>query len=342
MSSSSAPSSPPLTTLSQFILSSQPPSASGDLSLLLQAVQTACKQISATVRRVGLLQLTGLAGSANTSGDDMKKLDVISDKLFCDALAGCGRAGGGVSEEQEAFCSWAPGGKYVLAFDPLDGSSNIDCNVSIGSIFAIFQRLPGWEAAGAASPADVLQPGRAMTACGYCMYGSSTEMVINLGVGLGVHVFSLDPAVGEFFLTRRAVRIPDKPQRIYSINEGNAQTFSPGVKTFLGACKEGDKPYSLRYTGSMVADVHRTLLYGGVFLYPATTSAPAGKLRLLYEVNPMSRLFEEAGGRAICGVGQSPLDVAPGNIHQRAPIILGCKRDVDAVEALIAAEKAAA
>jgi fructose-1,6-bisphosphatase I len=166
-------------------------------------------------------------------------------------------------------------------------------------------------------------------------------MVLNLGRGHGVHVFSLDPACGEFFLTRRAVAIPDKPQRIYSINEGNARTFSPGIKLFLEQCKAGDKPYSLRYTGSMVADVHRTLLYGGVFLYPASSSAPAGKLRLLYEVNPMSRIFEEAGGRAICGVARSPLDIVPTDLHQRSPVILGCKRDVDIVEALLGGEASA-
>ena len=328
-------------SLSQFVLLSQPKGAGGDLTILLQAVVVACKQISATVRRVGLLNMTGLAGTANSSGDDVKKLDIISDRLFAEALAGCGRAGGGVSEEQEVYCPYSHGGKYVIAFDPLDGSSNIDCNVSIGSIFGIYQRPAGWETAGASTPADVLQPGRSLIVAGYCMYGSSTEIVINLGVGHGVHQFSLDPSCGEFFLTRRGVAIPAKPQRIYSCNEGNARTFSPGVRTFLDQCKDGEKPYSLRYTGSMVADVHRTLLYGGVFLYPASSTAPAGKLRLLYEVNPMSRLFEEAGGRAICAVGQSPLDLVPTDLHQRAPVILGCKRDVDILEGLIAAEAAA-
>ena len=329
--------STPLLTLTQFVLESQPAHASGDLTLVLSALQTACKRIASLVRRVGLLQLTGLAGSANASNDDMKKLDVLSNDIVIDALRGCGRVAGVCSEEEESYISFGAGGKYVVVTDPLDGSSNIDCNVSVGSIIGIYAR-PAAEAAAPSSAADVLQPGRALVCAAYCMYGSATDLVLNLGVGAGVHAFSLDPAIGEFLMTRRDIKIPAAAQRIYSINEGNARTFSPGVKAFLEHAKAGEKPYSARYTGSMVADVHRTLLYGGIFIYPASSSAPSGKLRLLYEVNPMARIFEESGGRAICAAGASPLDLVPATLHQRAPCILGCARDVDMLEAMLAAE----
>jgi len=294
------------------------------------------------VRRVGLLQLSGLAGGANTSGDEVKKLDALSNGIFLEALRGCGRVAGVCSEEEPEYVSFGGAGvgaRYVVVTDPLDGSSNIDCNVSVGSIVGIFLR---GTTGTASTPADVLQRGRALVAALYCMYGSSTELVINLGVGSGVHVFSLDPAVGEFFLTRRGLAIPAAPQRIYSINEGSAAGFSSGLAAFLAGCKTGAKPYSARYTGSMVADVHRTLLYGGVFIYPASRAAPAGKLRLLYEANPMSRIVEEAGGRAIAAAGASPLDALPAELHARTAIFLGCRRDVDALEALLAAEAAEA
>lgn len=321
------------------------PEATGDLSIILAAVQTACKTISSAVRRVGLLALHGAHGSTNATGDDVKKLDVISNDCFVNALKATGRVAVMATEEADDMIvlEALSGAKYGLVFDPLDGSSNIDCNVSVGSIFGIYRR-PSAAAdgsLGAPAPSDVMQPGRNLVVAGYCMYGSSTEMVLTFGAGSGVHVFSLDPSIGEFLLTRRGLRIPEKPQRIYSCNEGNYAAFPKGFQRFLDDAKKGEKPYSLRYVGSMVADVHRTLLYGGLFAYGPTLAAPGGKLRLLYEVNPMSMIMEEAGGKAVTGLSQaatkdkpegaSPLDIVPTKTHQRAPIYLGCCRDVELI-----------
>jgi fructose-1,6-bisphosphatase I len=225
-------------------------------------------------------------------------------------------------------------GKYVVVMDPLDGSSNIDCNVSVGSIWGIYRRPEGSEAP---SEKDALQPGSALVSAGYCMYGSSTQIVLSMGRGSGVQMFTLDPTIGEFLLTEKAVRIPAKPKTIYSINEGNYASFPAGIKRYIDACKAppaGKKPYTLRYVGSMVADVHRTLIYGGIFLYPSTADAPDGKLRLLYEANPMSFLLEEAGGKASTGDARI-LDVLPSSIHQRVPVILGTPAEVERVEALL-------
>jgi fructose-1,6-bisphosphatase I len=229
-------------------------------------------------------------------------------------------------------------GKYVVAFDPLDGSSNIECNVSIGSIFAIYERTTD---AGTACDvdADALQRGTKLVAAGYCMYGAATVMVLSMGAG--VVMATLDPSLGEFLITNTNLRLPSPGKRIYSVNEGNLRSMPKGIQDFVAACKAGEKPYSLRYVGSMVADVHRTLCYGGVFLYPKTMTSPSGKLRLLYESNPMAFLVEQAGGAATTG-SERILDLDPANIHCRCPVILGSPRDVDDIIARLAADDAAA
>jgi len=325
-------------TLTRYILTEQKKhvEATGDLSLILSAIATACKTITAAVRRVGLVGLLGMHGSINTSGDDVKKLDILSNEIWINALKHTGKVAILATEEEEEviILSDHEDAKYGVVFDPLDGSSNIDCNVSVGSIFGIYRRVPGVTP----SIADILQPGTSLVCAGYCMYGSSTELVLTFGEG--VHMFSYDPTIGEFLLTRKGIMIPDKPQRIYSCNEANYASFPKGFQDFLDFAKSGEKPYSLRYVGSMVADVHRTLLYGGVFCYGPTKAAPGGKLRLLYEVNPMSMIMEQAGGKATTGTGRA-LETPATKVHQRVPIYLGCVRDVDLILKFLGEEKEA-
>jgi len=325
-------------TLTRFILTSQHkhPDASGDLTLLVVSIQLACKVISAAVRRAGIMGLYGLQGSVNVQGEDVKKLDTLSHDTFVTALTTSGRASVLVSEESESAII-SGDGKYCVCFDPLDGSSNIDVNGSIGSIFAVYRReKPDTPA----SVSDVLQPGNRVVCAGYCMYGSSTQMVITWGTG--THIFTLDPSVGEFLLTAESLKIPEKPQTIYSVNEGNAQYWYLPVSKFVNHVKfELAKPYSARFVGSMVADVHRTLIYGGIFLYPADKKSPNGKLRLLYEVNPMSFLIEQAGGMALSisaeNVVTRALDIQPKTIHERQPIFLGCQRDMQLLKGFFTA-----
>lgn len=265
-------------------------------------------------------------------GEDVKKLDIVANDNFINTLKFSTKVSVMVSEENEEaiILPSRPHAKYVLVFDPLDGSSNIDCNVSVGSIFGIYARKDTTEAS---TVEDALQPGSALVAAGYCMYGSSTQMVLTFGSN--VQLFTLDPSIGEFLLTADKVRVPDAPKQIYSCNEGNYASFPKAVQEFIDEAKAAEPPYSLRYVGSMVADVHRTLLYGGVFMYPATAKAPTGKLRLLYECNPMALIMEAAGGAASHGSGRI-LDIVPTSIHERAPIYIGCKRDVERLEQLLA------
>lgn len=295
--------------------------------------------VSTAVRKAGIAGLFGLEGAVNVQGEDQKKLDIIANENFINTLRSSTKVCLMVSEENDDPVTVATdkSGKYVCVFDPLDGSSNIDCGVSVGSIFGVYERKsPVGECA---SAADALQPGSELLAAGYTMYGSSTQLVLAMKGGK-VQIFTLDPAIGEFIHTGTDVMIPEKPKRIYSVNEGNESLFPDAVRRFIRQCKAASpKPYSLRYVGSMVSDVHRTLLYGGIFMYPSTKSAPAGKLRLLYECNPMSMLMEAAGGRAITAPGRRILDLEPAKIHERAPIFLGCKRDVDIIEALLAEDE---
>jgi len=318
-------------TLTRFILGEQRkhPSAEGDLSQLMNAISTAIKAISSSVRKAGISQLYGMAGSTNVQGEDVKKLDVLSNDLMINMLRSSFTTCLMVSEENANVIEVESEkqGKYVVCFDPLDGSSNIDCLVSIGTIFGIYKKI---SPDGGTDINDALQPGRNLIAAGYALYGSATMIV--LSTGQGVNGFMLDPAIGEFILTDKNMRC--KPRgAIYSINEGYEQFWLEPTKEYIKSKKfpaDGSSPYGARYIGSMVADVHRTLKYGGVFAYPATTKNPKGKLRLLYECNPMAFIIEQAGGLAT--TGEIPiLDVIPKAIHERVPIFLGSKEDVEDV-----------
>ncbi|KAL0606738.1 Fructose-1,6-bisphosphatase 1 [Plecturocebus cupreus] len=281
----------------------------------------------------------GIAGSTNVTGDQVKKLDVLSNDLVMNMLKSSFATCVLVSEEDKhaiivepekrstgaisAHCSLRLPGKYVVCFDPLDGSSNIDCLVSIGTIFGIYRKKSTDEP----SEKDALQPGRNLVAAGYALYGSATMLV--LAMDCGVNCFMLDPAIGEFILVDKDVKIKKKG-KIYSLNEGYAKDFEPAVTEYVQRKKfppDNSAPYGARYVGSMVADVHRTLVYGGIFLYPANKKSPNGKLRLLYECNPMAYVMEKAGGMATTGE-EAVLDVIPTDIHQRAPVVLGSPDDV--------------
>ncbi|XP_076046202.1 fructose-1,6-bisphosphatase isoform X2 [Oratosquilla oratoria] len=315
-------------TLTRHVLAEQKkvPHATGDLTNLLVCIQTAVKAISSAVRKAGIAKLYGMAGDVNVQGEEVKKLDVLSNDLFINMLRSSYTTCLLVSEENKTVIEVEKDhqGKYVVCFDPLDGSSNIDCLVSIGSIFAIYRKNTDNEP----SVDDALQPGRSLVAAGYALYGSATMMV--LSTGNGVNGFMLDPSIGEFVLTDPNMRVKDKG-KIYSLNEGYANLWDPAVAEYVQGKKA--KKAGARYIGSMVADVHRTLKYGGIFMYPATADAPKGKLRLLYECNPMAFVMEQAGGKAING--KIPiLDIKPTEIHQRVPIFLGSAGDVTEIEEL--------
>jgi len=270
-----------------------------------------------------------LHGTTNATGDQVKKLDVFSNDSFINSLKFSGRVSVMVSEEEKepVVLTDASQGRYFVAFDPLDGSSNIDANVSIGTIFSVWKQHGPYE-----KVEELLQPARKLLAAGYAMYGAATIIVLSLGHG--VHGFTLDPSLGEFIHTHKDMRVPEVG-KIYSINEGNSVTWDEPTKQYVENCKrpknKGEKPKSLRYVGSMVADVHRTLLYGGIFMYPGDSKSPDGKLRLLYEGGPMAFLMEQAGGAATTGT-QRILDIVPTSIHQRTPVFLGSKKDVEEIE----------
>lgn len=327
-----------LMTITRYVLNEQSrhPESRGDFTILLSHIVLGCKFVCTAVNKAGLAKLIGLAGETNVQGEEQKKLDVLSNEVFIKALVSSGRTCILVSEEDEEATIVEPSkrGRYCVVFDPLDGSSNIDCGVSIGTIFGIYMVKDGGEP----TLDNVLQPGKNMLAAGYCMYGSSCTLV--LSTGTGVNGFTLDPSLGEFILTHPNIKIPKKG-KIYSVNEGNTKNWDAPTAKYVEQCKfpkDGSSPKSLRYIGSMVADVHRTLLYGGIFLYPADTKSPNGKLRVLYEVFPMSFLMEQAGGQAFTGK-QRALDLVPKNIHERSPIFLGSYDDVEEIKALYAAEE---
>ncbi|KAM7507889.1 hypothetical protein LguiA_018342 [Lonicera macranthoides] len=327
-----------LMTITRFVLNEQSkyPESRGDFSILLSHIVLGCKFVCSAVNKAGLAKLIGLAGETNVQGEEQKKLDVLSNEVFVKALVSSGRTCILVSEEDEeaTFVETSNRGRYCVVFDPLDGSSNIDCGVSIGTIFGIYMITDGGEP----SLDDVLKPGNDMVAAGYCMYGSSCTFV--LSTGSGVNGFTLDPSLGEFILTHPDIKIPKKG-KIYSVNEGNAKNWDSPTAAYVEKCKfpkDGSSPKSLRYIGSMVADVHRTLLYGGIFLYPADKKSPSGKLRVLYEVFPMSFLMEQAGGQAFTGKERA-LELVPKKIHERSPIFLGSYDDVEEIKALYAAEE---
>ncbi|KAI0810895.1 fructose-1,6-bisphosphatase [Irpex lacteus] len=302
--------------------------ATGDLTLLLTAIQMTSKFIATNVRKARLINLVGLAGETNVQGEEQKKLDVLSNDIMINSLRASGKTAVLVSEELEeaVIIEDKYKGKYCVVFDPLDGSSNIDAGVNIGTIFGIYQIAPGSKG----TISDVLRPGSEMVAAGYTMYGSSANLV--LSTGNGVNGYTLDAALGEFILTHPNITIPSRG-KIYSINEGNSAYYHTPVINYLNSIKyptNGKSPYSARYIGSMVADVHRTLLYGGIFGYPDDKKSKKGKLRLLYEAFPMAYLTEQAGGLATTG-RQRVLDVVPTSIHERCPIFLGSKDDVNDV-----------
>lgn len=324
-----------ITTLGQFIIEKQQdfPYAKGELSRILRDIGIAAKMISAEVNKAGLTQILGEHGSVNVQGEDVKKLDIIGNETFIWALEKGGEICAMASEENDDMIplqgAYSKNGKYVICIDPLDGSSNIDVNVSIGTIFSVYRRVT--EAGTEPTLADVLQKGSELVAAGYVIYGSSTMLVYS--TGKGVNGFTLDPSIGEFCLSHPNIKTP-ADGKIYSINEGNSGEFPAGVKDYLNWVKETDKatsrPYSARYIGSMVADFHRNLLKGGVFIYPPTAKAPNGKLRLLFECIPMGYIAIQAGGEATTGK-QSILEVEPTEIHQRVPIVMGSKNMVEKV-----------
>ena len=306
--------------------------ATGDFTLLLTAIQTALKFISSKVRKAGIANLYGVSGTSNVSGDTQKKLDIISNESFLNALKMSNKVCAMVTEEIEdpIILDDIEEANYVVAFDPLDGSSNIDANVTIGSIFSIWKRVSKVKA----TVEDLLQSGDKIVASGYACYGSSTQLVLSVK-GFAVNCYTLDPSLGEFVLTHPDMKIPSRGA-IYSINEGNASFWDKPITEYVKSKKfpeKGKKVYSLRYIGSMVGDIHRTLLYGGIFLYPSDSKSPEGKLRLLYEVFPMSFIAENAGGKSTNGKMRI-LDIIPKNIHQRSSIIIGSIEDVEEVESM--------
>jgi fructose-1,6-bisphosphatase I len=323
-----------LTTLHEFIIAKQNdfPFASGELSRLLSDIALAAKIVSNDVRKAGLVDhILGAQGGQNVQGEEQQKLDVVADEAFIRAFENGGEVCGIASEENDDFVAFssesAQKGNYVVLFDPLDGSSNIDVNVSIGTIFSIYRRIsPNGTPA---TLADMLQAGDHQVAAGYVLYGSSTILVYS--TGKGVNGFTLDPAIGEFFLSHPNMKMPEEG-RLYSINEGNLQDFDPTLRAYLDYCQsdknQTGKPYSGRYIGSLVADFHRNLIKGGIYIYPTVPSAPQGRLRLLYECNPLAFIAEQAGGLATDGQ-QRILDIKPTQLHQRVGFYIGSKKMVE-------------
>ncbi|MBU0731174.1 MAG: class 1 fructose-bisphosphatase [Proteobacteria bacterium] len=331
-------------TVSRHILDSQHlhPQATGDLSGLLMELIVAAKRISAEVNMAGLADVLGMAGKTNIQGEQVQKLDDFANNTIKRRMARCGYLCIMTSEEEADAIPVVEGyeGKYTLAFDPLDGSSNIDVNVSIGTIFSIHRRNgddgPGTED-------DLLQKGAKQVAAGYIIYGSSTMLVFT--TGHGVQGFTLDPSVGEFYLSHPEIRIPPR-SKYFSVNEGNYQFWEENMQRYVDYLKENDKetnrPLSSRYIGSLVADFHRNLIAGGIFLYPRdkkTPSKPTGKLRLLYEASPLAFVVEQAGGRAITGDGREIMEIEPESLHQRVPLIIGSKYDVDVAEEFLSGKR---
>jgi len=311
--------------------------ATGELSKLLHDLSLAAKIISLEVNKAGLVDIIGFTGDNNVHGEQVKKLDMLAHDMLIKAMDHGGHLCVMASEEEEDIIQIPHKfniGKYVLLFDPLDGSSNIDANISIGTIFSIYRRISRGDGPGTME--DCLQHGINQVAAGYVIYGSSTMLVYT--AGSGVHGFTLDPAFGEFLLSHPNIQTPKK-SKIYSINEGNYLYWHPGLKKYIKYLQEEDKtsnrPYSSRYIGSMVADIHRNLLYGGIFMYPADSRSPHGKLRLQYECNPMAFIVEQAGGRATNGK-QRILEIQPEKLHQRVPIFIGSEEDVKVVEKFMA------
>jgi fructose-1,6-bisphosphatase I len=320
------------TTLNQFLIEEQIKFSSIDASFtrLMNDIATASKIVNREINKAGLVDIIGDAGSTNVQGEEVKKLDVYANDQFISALGSGGECCAIVSEENDEIITIESEtnkeAEFIVAIDPLDGSSNIDVNVSVGTIFSIFKKPKSIKKL---TVKDVMKKGTEQFAAGYVIYGSSTMLVYT--TGNGVNGFTLDPSIGEFCLSHPNLKIPKKG-KIYSINEGNKATYEQGVVDFISYCQEIDKessrPYAQRYVGSMVADFHRNLLKGGIFIYPATEKNKSGKLRLLYECNPMSMIIEEAGGKSTDGKKRI-LELEVTDLHQRTPIFIGSVDMVD-------------
>ncbi|MCK9326648.1 MAG: class 1 fructose-bisphosphatase [Bacteroidales bacterium] len=325
-----------ITTLNEFIIRRQAdfPYAKGELSRLLSHLGIAAKIVSKKINKAGLVDILGESGEVNVQGEEQIKLDLFADQTFISALKASGEVCGFVTEENSEIITFEDNlsrdGKYIFLMDPLDGSSNVDVNVSVGTIFGIYRRVT--QRGHLAGQEDFLQEGNRMVAAGYIIYGSSTMLVYT--TGKGVNGFTLDPSIGEFCLSHPDIRMPETGT-IYSINEGHYARFPEGVKRYIKYCQEIDpptsRPYTSRYIGSLVADFHRNLLKGGIFLYPSTAKAPSGKLRLAYECNPIAFIAEQAGGKASDGEKRT-LDQKPTSLHQRTPYYVGSLRMVELLE----------
>jgi fructose-1,6-bisphosphatase I len=328
------------TTLGEFLVENQEkfPYATGELSQLLSSIRLASKVVNREINKAGLADILGHAGSENIQGENQMKLDVFANDTFIRTLRSMGEVCGVASEELENYISFDDNihssSKYIVLIDPLDGSSNIDVNVSVGTIFSIYRRISKPE--NTASLSDFLQPGNMQVAAGYIVYGSSTMLVFT--TGHGVNGFTLDPSIGTYCLSHPNMKIPEKG-KIYSINEGNYVHFPSGVKKYLKFCQaldiQSDRPYTSRYIGSLVCDLHRNILKGGIYIYPTGTLSPNGKLRLLYECNPLAFIVEQAGGRATNGE-QRILDIKPTELHQRVPYFAGSTAMVLEAESFLA------
>lgn len=314
-------------TLGEYIIEKQQdfPEATGELTLLLGAIRLAAKVVNREINKAGLVDIIGATGVENVQGEVQQKMDLYANETFKAALEARGEVCGIASEEEDEFIAFDSergiNSKYVVLMDPLDGSSNIDVNVSVGTIFSIYKRIS--PVGQPVTTEDFLQPGIKQVAAGYIIYGSSTMLVYT--TGNGVHGFTCDPSLGVFYLSHENIRIPEDG-RTYSINEGNYLKFPDGVKKYLKFCQEIDTPtnrlYRSRYIGSLASDFHRNLLTGGIYMYPSTASAPKGKLRLLYECNPMAFLIEQAGGAASDGYNRI-MEVTPTELHKRIPFFCG-------------------
>ena len=321
-------------TLTRFLAETQA-GFFGEFSALLAHIGLAGKTIARDLRRAGLIDITGTTGETNIQGEAVKKLDAIANETMINVFRHSGLVCALASEEMERPLylseNW-PGGKYMLLFDPLDGSSNTDVNMPMGTIFSVL-RHEGQSAM--PSDGDLVREGTRQLAAGYLLYGPSTMLVFS--AGRGVHGFTLDSAIGEYLLSHEDIRIPARGS-VYSANEGNAPKWTPGARRYIQYLKEPDKatgrPYSLRYSGCLVADVHRLLLGGGIYLYPAETDKPEGKLRLLYEANPLAMVVEQAAGRASTGL-ERILTIGAKALHQRVPLLIGSPEDVGTAEAFI-------
>ncbi|GHA23206.1 fructose-1,6-bisphosphatase class 1 [Salinimicrobium marinum] len=322
-------------TLGEFIIENQAefPFSSGELSRLINSIRLAAKVVNHEVNKAGLVDITGAAGETNVQGEDQQKLDVYANEKFIQTLTNREIVCGIASEENDNFITISGQkddhqNKYVVLMDPLDGSSNIDVNVSVGTIFSIYRRVTPL-----GTPVqleDFLQPGSKQVAAGYVVYGTSTMLVYT--TGHGVNGFTLNPALGSWYLSHPDMQFPEQGS-IYSVNEGNYVHFPKGVKDYIKYCQqeEGDRPYISRYIGSLVSDFHRNMIKGGIYFYPTTSKAPKGKLRLLYECNPMAFIAEQAGGKASDGFNRV-LDIEPTELHQRIPFFCGNREMVEKVE----------